>query len=327
MKVFLSWSGDQSKLAAKAIHEWLPTVIQTVQPYMSAETINKGERWSLDLSKQLECTHFGVNCVTPDNVAAPWVLFEAGALSKAIDKARVSPLLFGLASSDFTDSPLLQFQHTVFKKEDFGKLLHSLNAAAPDTEKLTKEVLDRSFARAWAELEQEIAKIDFATPKRSGKSKHEKPAEEKIEQVLDELLSIARSQMKLLRSPEDMLPAGYLRKVLDDMVGPNPWRERLRSLRPDWENINAVTEQITEALAVAGPLEADAKLQIQRTVMYLNNIIGSLRNRLYGQERDYAEELRRFIHLSSYNADSGADVNKVVEILRQALKKAEQQRS
>ena len=112
--VFLSWSGDSSKGAAQVLRAWLPTVIQSVRPYMSAEDIDKGERWSLDIAKQLEETNFGVICMTPENINAPWVLFEAGALSKSMERSRVSPLLFGLSPSDFSKSPLLQFQLTIF---------------------------------------------------------------------------------------------------------------------------------------------------------------------------------------------------------------------
>lgn len=83
---------------------------------MSAENIDKGDRWSIDISKQLEETHFGIICMTPNNLGAPWILFEAGALSKSIEKARVSPLLFGVGPSDFTSSPLLQFQLTVSRR-------------------------------------------------------------------------------------------------------------------------------------------------------------------------------------------------------------------
>src|SRR5271169_5743454 len=121
--VFLSWSGDSSKSAAQTLHTWLPTVIQNVHPYMSAENIDKGERWSIDIAKQLEETNYGIICMTPENIDAPWVLFEAGALSKSMERARVSPLLFSLGPSEFTKSPLLQFQLTVFTKDDFYKLL------------------------------------------------------------------------------------------------------------------------------------------------------------------------------------------------------------
>src|SRR5215510_4656397 len=108
---------------------------------MSAENIDKGERWSVDIAKQLEECHFGVVCVTPQNKDAPWILFEAGALSKSMEKARVSPLAFGVSASEFTNSPLLQFQFTLFKKDDVRKLLYSMNDAAPESERLSKDIL------------------------------------------------------------------------------------------------------------------------------------------------------------------------------------------
>jgi len=269
MKVFLSWSGEQSKSAAKALHDWLPTVIHTVRPYMSAENINKGQRWSVDISKQLEETDFGVICMTPENLEAPWVLFEAGALSKSMEKGHVSPLLFGLGASDLTDSPLLQFQATTFRKDDFGRLLHSMNAAAPEAEKLTKEILDRSFERAWAELEQEIGKMDFAMPKRSGKIKHEKPPEEKMELVLDELLSIARSQMKLLRSPEEMLPAGYLLKVINNARKP-----------PNMEPGLAVLKNRLQGLMLCLSEDPIDMRKIKHSAVIIDRILGKMQSQL-----------------------------------------------
>src|SRR6266403_3949719 len=100
MKVFISWSGPISNKVAVLLRDWLPSVIQAVEPYVSSEDIDKGARWSTDIAKELEAAHFGILCITPDNISAPWINFEAGALSKALDKSKVVPLLVGVKKSE-----------------------------------------------------------------------------------------------------------------------------------------------------------------------------------------------------------------------------------
>jgi len=200
INVFLSWSGDSSKSAAQVFRAWLPTVIQSARPYMSAEDIDKGQRWSIDLAKQLDDANFGIICLTPDNTTAPWILFEAGAISKSVGRSRVSPLLFGLNFSDLrSTSPLLQFQSTKFDKEEILKLLHSINKASPETERLQNEVLTKTFERSWADLNREITEIDFGL---AVKAPSPQPYADKIGNILEELLSTSRTQLNLLRSME-----------------------------------------------------------------------------------------------------------------------------
>jgi hypothetical protein len=68
------------------LRDWLPSVIQSLEPYVSSEDIDKGTRWSSDIAKELDNSAYGILCVTQDNLAAPWINFEAGALSKSVDK-------------------------------------------------------------------------------------------------------------------------------------------------------------------------------------------------------------------------------------------------
>lgn len=117
MKVFLSWSGTQSHKVALVLREWLPSVIQELEPYVSSEDIDKGARWSTDISKELSDSKFGILCVTRSNMNAPWLTFEAGALSKTMDKSFVCPFLFDVKRSG-VDGPILQFQSTIFDRED-----------------------------------------------------------------------------------------------------------------------------------------------------------------------------------------------------------------
>jgi TIR domain len=91
VKIFISWSGEASHAVAIALRDWLPSVLQAVEPYVSSEDIEKGARWNAEIAQQLNNTEFGIVCVTRSNVGSPWLNFEAGALSKSVDTSHVSP--------------------------------------------------------------------------------------------------------------------------------------------------------------------------------------------------------------------------------------------
>ena len=78
MKIFLSWSGAESHALARVLHEWLPVVLPSVDPWMSSEDIAKGKRWADDIGKILEESSYCIVCVTPGVEQQPWVNFEAG---------------------------------------------------------------------------------------------------------------------------------------------------------------------------------------------------------------------------------------------------------
>ena len=63
MKVFISQSGPRSKAAASALRQWLPDVIQSIEPWMSAEDIDAGARWNSELTNKLAETRCGIICL------------------------------------------------------------------------------------------------------------------------------------------------------------------------------------------------------------------------------------------------------------------------
>src|SRR4029078_7974867 len=109
MKIFISWSGERSQDLAEALREWLPMVLHYVAPWLSHSDIAAGERWADKVAKELEASKLGIICVTRENVGSPWILFEAGALTKFVQEARVIPLLLDIEFKDIT-GPLAQFQ-------------------------------------------------------------------------------------------------------------------------------------------------------------------------------------------------------------------------
>ena len=156
-KVFISWSGDLSKKLAEEIRLWLPGVLQFVKPYFTPNDIEKGARWSTDISSELESSNAGIICLTKDNINKPWILFEAGALSRNFGKSNVCTILFNLDAADIT-GPLTSFQATKFDKTDFKKLLTTINNTGSET-KLESAVLNDVFEMWWPKLELKVIDI------------------------------------------------------------------------------------------------------------------------------------------------------------------------
>src|SRR4051794_18245619 len=125
MRIFLSWSGARSAALARALRDWLPTVIQAVVPWMSEADIDAGARWSSDVVAQLQEVHVGIICLTADNMSSPALHFEAGALSKALDKSLVCTYLLGVQPADLR-WPLATFQATRANKEETKRLVTTI---------------------------------------------------------------------------------------------------------------------------------------------------------------------------------------------------------
>jgi hypothetical protein len=179
---------------ALALHDWLPSVIQAVKPYMSSESIEKGTRWGQDIGQALESFSVGIICLTPDNLTAPWISFEAGALSKSLDASRVMPLLLGLNRSD-VPWPLAQFQLTVHEQSDIKKLIDAINRSAGPEAAVPEAVLSKSFNQFWPELDERLTQIATTAQEQRGVTPNQGVDQDA---VLEELLDLARSQQRLL---------------------------------------------------------------------------------------------------------------------------------
>jgi hypothetical protein len=184
MKVFISWSGIRSKQLGETLRDWLPGVLQLVKPYFTPSDTEKGTRWESEIAKELENSEIGILCVTRENIHSDWVMFEAGALSKVLDKSHVCPVLFGITNTDLA-GPLKQFQTTEFSKSDFRKLITVINGHMGDN-RLPPKTLDTVFDKWWPELEQQISGI------LSEDAPNEEPVRSERE-LLVEILELSRA--------------------------------------------------------------------------------------------------------------------------------------
>jgi hypothetical protein len=209
MKIFISWSGQTSKNIAEILRQWFPSVIQVVKPYYSPDDITKGTRWGSEISKELDESRIGIICLTKDNLNSPWIMFEAGALSKNIDKSKVCPILFGIEPTDI-QGPLVQFQAAKFSKDEMKKVAKMINIELGE-HALTSEVFENVYEMWWPKLNE---KIEDEISKAS-KSVNKDVREER--DILEEILSLTRN---ISLSREKMIERdGFIEPdVIQDMI-------------------------------------------------------------------------------------------------------------
>ncbi len=205
MKVFFSWSGERSHSLAKAFREWLPNVIQAIDPWLSSVDITAGSRWQDEIAFQLKESRVGIIFLTPENVSSPWLLYEVGALSKALEMAYVCPYLFGFSPSELK-GPLIQFQATTGDKVGTYSLIRTLNRALGQNS-IEERRLEYTFEKWWPDLEEHFQSIQEIPPSKVDKKQPKSEAEKILEKALRksqpaEIVDLLQQVLRKLSGPE-----------------------------------------------------------------------------------------------------------------------------
>jgi len=189
MKVFISCSGELSRLVAVLLSSWIQNTIQGIEGWIFSGDIDKGSLWFPNISTELAETCVGIICLTQENMNAPWILFEAGALAKGLSNSRVCPLLINLSSSDLIP-PLSQFNATLPEKADMLKLVKTINAQRKE-DSLSEDLLEKAFEKWWDEFDTGFQGIIANyEPK---KEIHQRSTDDMIEEILQITRAIQRN--------------------------------------------------------------------------------------------------------------------------------------
>lgn len=291
MKIFLSWSGNISHEVAIVLREWLPLVLQSIEPYVSSEDLDKGTRWSTDIAQELEKSSYGILCVTKDNLDAPWLNFEAGALSKSFEKSKVSPFLFNLKRSDVKSGPLLQFQSTLYNKSDLEKLIKDINRASPEI-KLPEERLKNIFEVWWPKLDENLKSINLKYHKNEILDSPVKDHDNfENNDILEELLELTRNNHRILSNPSDILSPEYLGKIIS-YYSSTPTKKLSKN------SVDEISKKLTEMLkCISGAKENKKRSvkidEIEDFIISMIAPINSLRTSIEDNNR-YSKQLRFF---------------------------------
>jgi hypothetical protein len=149
---------------------------------MSEHDIRAGAVWEDELVDNLDATDCGVLALTRENQTAPWLLFEAGVLSKSANRKRVIPYRVDLVLGEVA-APLTRFQGVDADLVGTKKLVLSLNTASAHP--MPDKHVDVLFDALWPQLESELSIARTATPKIGA-------VRRSPEEYLQEILSLLR---------------------------------------------------------------------------------------------------------------------------------------
>lgn len=253
MKVFISWSKERSLKVANALFDWLPQVINQVEPWMSASSLEAGKPSIAQISDALETTNFGIICVTPENQHETWLNFEAGALAKAVRSASASaiPLLVGFGGFGELDAPLSNYQAHMSSKADLKKIVHSINEALGSSKRPVAH-LDKAFDMWWPELEEKLHEAEKWQSPETSAPVEDSGADKRFDQIIQAVKTLQRQVEELTVTVRSMPSYEPKRAALMRMLAEGRFDEAVPAMGYSEEEHN----EVRGMLAVAGHAES-----------------------------------------------------------------------
>nr|WP_320022749.1 hypothetical protein [uncultured Draconibacterium sp.] len=159
--IFISWS----KLTSKKIAEELLLFLRkffcdpNTEFFHSERNIEAGDRPFRMLDDVLAKCNFGILVLTERNFKSEWLMFEAGALSKNVEYARVISINFNRKE---IESPINNFQNINYNKDGISKLLVSLKKYVFNQKELTQDQIndiDDKIEKYWSDFDEKIKVI------------------------------------------------------------------------------------------------------------------------------------------------------------------------
>jgi hypothetical protein len=221
---------------------------------MSEQDLAAGARWSPEIARHLSSAKFGIICVTAENQAEPWLVFEAGAISASLE-SRVCVLLLGMTESDLRP-PLSQFQAKRVDSAGVRDILKSLKEQLGDQ---APSDIDLLLSTWWPNLHDALSKIPSAI---------EQPEHRKERHILEEILGIVRQQDRVSeRLLELMQPIDLTSTTNWQPYGPLSNISRYRWNVPgtaDLQSLASPAEMSAAARMVSAAMLGDASAEVSK---------------------------------------------------------------
>jgi hypothetical protein len=148
VKVFISWSGNRSRVVAEALKTLIKNVLPDVKAWVSSENLAPGVLWSPQILKEIAEASGGILCLTKENMTRPWILFEAGGLAALFQGREVYPYLLDFSPTELP-APLSLLNASASDLKGTLSVLLAINNQRTDGKKLEEEFIKGVFGRFW----------------------------------------------------------------------------------------------------------------------------------------------------------------------------------
>ena len=160
-KIFISWSGNYSRQISEELKRVLEEVVFPgggIKCFVSTQDIASGEDWYRKIKSELHASKLGIMCITKENVKAPWLYFEAGALIG--NNLKVIPLLINCDQSSLERTPIRANQSVQFyEPERFYKMLEDIRTDFSLLNELKKEEIAKRYENAYESMKSKLQPI------------------------------------------------------------------------------------------------------------------------------------------------------------------------
>lgn len=159
-QIFICWSGEHSKKIAEELKIILQEDIfqGELECFVSTQDIASGEDWYNKIRRELKLSRLGIMCITKENVKAPWIYFEAGAMIG--NNLRVVPLLINCDNSSLENTPIKAKQSIQFYiKPQFIKMMRDIKEQFSILNGLTNNELDNRSENAYQKMKKDLETV------------------------------------------------------------------------------------------------------------------------------------------------------------------------
>ncbi|MDQ0277520.1 hypothetical protein QO003_001823 [Arthrobacter silviterrae] len=166
-------------------------MFDVAEPWISTEN-KAGTLWLPEIDKSLSDTDFGIVCVSKSNQHAPWLNFEAGALSRKVaGKRELMPvLLIDFEKTGEVNGPVTSFQMKFANQDGFLEIMEALNSSERGP-KIDSAILAERVGHLWPSIEAEVAKVKAGI---ESKNVAERSDSDKIDELLEVVRGLAEEQ-------------------------------------------------------------------------------------------------------------------------------------